>query len=79
MDSVEEGRERVDHEPRIHIIADLSNEQFNLHLSVGMCVFPRFSARRDANLLYMTDAIRMRGNWRCLALWLHVRWWQFLF
>ena len=28
-----ESEENVDREPRIHVIADLSNEKFSLHLS----------------------------------------------
>ena len=28
-----ESGEKIDHKPQIHIIADLSNEKFSLHLS----------------------------------------------
>ena len=54
MDSVGGIVEKVDLEPRMHMIADLSSEKFNLHLSqcsVELYEFPRFSARRDANLM----------------------------
>ena len=48
MDSVGAVVEKVDLEPRMHMIADLSSEKFNLHLSqcsVELYEFPRFSAR----------------------------------
>ena len=60
MDSVGGVVEKVDLEPRMHMIADLSSEKFNLHLSqcsVELYEFPRFSARRDANLLYTMEAM----------------------
>ena len=44
----------------MHMIADLSSEKYNLHLSqcsVEPYEFPRFSPRRDANLLYTMDAM----------------------
>ena len=49
MNSVGEVVEKVDLEPRMHMIADLSSEKFDLHLSqcsVELYEFPRFSARR---------------------------------
>ena len=42
-----------------HMTADLNREKFNLHLSqwrVVLCVVLRFSARREASLLYTTVA-----------------------
>ena len=55
-----ESEENLDREPRIHVIADLSNETFSLHLSqcsVELYDLPCFSARREANLLYTTVAM----------------------
>ena len=55
-----ESGEKVDREPRMHIMADLSNEKFSLHLSqynVELYGLPRFSARREASLLYTTVAM----------------------
>ena len=55
-----ESEENMDLEPRIHVIADLSNEKFSLHLSqcsVELYDLPCFSARREANLLYTTVAM----------------------
>ena len=60
MDSVGGILEKVDLEPQMHMIADLSSEKFNLHLShfiVELYEFPRFSTRRDANLLYTMEAL----------------------
>ena len=63
MDSVDgdvESGEKVDCEPRMHIMADLSNEKFSLHLSqcnVELYGLPCFLARREACLLYTTVAM----------------------
>ena len=39
-----ESREKIDREPRMHIMADLSKEKFSLHLS--QCNAPRSLKRR---------------------------------
>ena len=52
--------EKIDHEPQMHIMADLSNKKFSLHLSqcnVELYGLPCFSAKRDASLLYTTVAM----------------------
>ena len=44
----------------MHIMADLSNEKFSLHLSqcnVELYCLPCFSANREASLLYTTEAM----------------------
>ena len=53
--------EKIDHEPQMHIMADLSNKKFSLLLSqcnVELYGLPCFSAKRDASLLYTTVAIK---------------------
>ena len=65
MDSVGGIVKKVDLEPRMHMIADLSSDKFNLHLShfiVELYEFPRFSARRCANLLYTMEALLPAEN-----------------
>ena len=55
-----ESREKIDREPRMHIMADLSKEKFSLHLSqcnVELYGLPCFSAKREASLLYTTVAM----------------------
>ena len=60
MDSVGgdvESGEKIDREPRMHIMADLSSEKFSLHLSqcnVQLYALPCFSAKREASLLHTT-------------------------
>ena len=52
--------EEIDREPRMHIMADLNNEKFNLNLSqcrVELNGLPCYSAKSEASLLYTTDAI----------------------
>ena len=47
-----ESREKVDREPRMHIMADLSKEKFSLHLSqcnVELYGLSCFSVRREAS------------------------------
>ena len=64
MDSVGgdvESGEKVDREPRMHIMADLSNEKFSLHISqynVELYGLPCFLVRREASLLYTTVAMK---------------------
>ena len=46
--------EKMDREPRRHMMADLSKEKFSLHLSqcsVLLYGLPCFSAKREASLL----------------------------
>ena len=63
MDSVGgdvESGEKVDREPRMHIMADLSNEKFSLHLSqynVELYGLPCFSARREASFLSLRTLV----------------------
>ena len=60
MDSMGGDVEKTDREPRMHIMADLSNEKFNLHLSqcsAEMNGLPCFSVRREASVLYTTVAM----------------------
>ena len=55
-----ESEERTDREPPTHMIANLSTEKFNLHLSqysVELYGLPCFSAKREASLLYTTVAM----------------------
>ena len=58
-DDVDSG-EKIDREPRMHIMADLRREKFSLHLSqcrVELYAFPYFSAKREASFLYTIVAI----------------------
>ena len=63
MDSVGgevESAEKIDRDPRMHIMADLSNEKFSLHLSqcnVELYCLPCFLAKKEASLLYITVAM----------------------
>ena len=63
MDSMGEdvdSGEKIDREPRMHIMADLRSEKFSLHLSqckVELYALPCFSAMREASLLYTTVAM----------------------
>ena len=53
--------QKIDREPRMHIMADLSSEKFSLHLSqcrnVELYGLPCFSAKKEASLLYTTVAM----------------------
>jgi hypothetical protein len=63
MDSMGEdvdSMEKVDREPRMHMVADHKSEMFSLLLSqcrVELYGLPCFSARREASLLYKTVAV----------------------
>ena len=60
MDSMGGDVEKIDREPRMHIMAHLSNEKFSLHLSqwsVELYGLPCFSAKREASLLYTMVAM----------------------
>ena len=58
-DDVDSG-EKIDREPRMHIMADLRREKFSLHISqcrVELYALPCFSAKTEASFLYTIVAI----------------------